>query len=226
LGNSKSAFPFTLASKDDQKIYSVDCAPKDFRLSDPDHLPTFKIEALYRHWLGRQRKGLKPFIVLSGNPHHQIFAKSKKSEKSKGKDKIRYVEISDEEKGDPDEEKQDQVDEGGNEEDEEDEDEKFEESGEEEEGGEDDKDDSSEEEQEEELDPEEEIGQLPKYGPPIGKAKVFPLVPVTEEIRGPIAGSSKLPPPRKPAPKKKNGNRWEGDEKASTSMPVIKKVCS
>ena len=59
-----------MASKDDQIIYSPDCVPEGFKLSDPDHLNGFKIGALYMHWLQRQKKGLSPFIVLKGHPHH------------------------------------------------------------------------------------------------------------------------------------------------------------
>jgi len=62
-------------------------------LSDPDHLKTFSVDALYIHWLGRQKKGLSPFIVLNAGPLHSMA--SKKSKKDKGKGKQKYVEVSD-----------------------------------------------------------------------------------------------------------------------------------
>jgi hypothetical protein len=92
-GNSKAPFPYTLASKEDQDIYSTDSAPEGFQLINPDHLPSANINSLYNHWLKRQKKGLCPFIVLKAGPHH--VAMEKKSEKSKGKAKMDYLDVSD-----------------------------------------------------------------------------------------------------------------------------------
>ena len=53
-GNSRAAFPYSLASKEDQTIFSPECVPEGFTLSDPDHLSGVKIVALYSHWWRRQ----------------------------------------------------------------------------------------------------------------------------------------------------------------------------
>jgi hypothetical protein len=93
-GSQKAAFPFILAAKDDQMIYSPDCVPEGFSLSDPDHLQASNIISLYNHWLGRQKKGLAPFIILSSSPLHGPTLK--KSDKGKGKKKTTpYVEVTD-----------------------------------------------------------------------------------------------------------------------------------
>jgi hypothetical protein len=92
-GNQRAAFPFILAAKEDQTIYSSDCVPDGFSLSDPDHLQASNVIALYNHWLGRQKKGLTPFIVLNSSPLHGPILK--KSEKAKGKKKAEYVDVSD-----------------------------------------------------------------------------------------------------------------------------------
>jgi hypothetical protein len=60
-------------------------------LSDPDHLTAFHIDALYVHWLGRQKKGLSPFVVINGGPHHRTSAKT--SQKGKEKQKVAYVDV-------------------------------------------------------------------------------------------------------------------------------------
>jgi hypothetical protein len=91
-GNKTAAFPYILASKEDQTIYSAECVPGGFTLSDPDHLPAFKIQSLYAHWLTRQVKKLPPFIVLNPGPLH--ISSAKKSEKVKGKKKMEYKEVS------------------------------------------------------------------------------------------------------------------------------------
>lgn len=91
-GSKIAAFPYSLASKDQQTIYDQECVPQGFILSDPDHLNGFKIELLYNHWLERQRQKLSPFVVLNPGPHHQ--AAEAKSEKAKGKRKMPYEEIS------------------------------------------------------------------------------------------------------------------------------------
>lgn len=63
-------------------------------MSDPDHLNADKIEQLYTHWLRRQTKGLKPFVVLNASPNLGGNAKkSQKSEKAKGKEKMRYEDV-------------------------------------------------------------------------------------------------------------------------------------
>lgn len=90
-GNKRSAFPFSLASQTGQKIFSTDCVPENFVLSDPDHLTGFQISNLYHHWLKRQKKKLAPFIVLNASPNHIVVAK--KSEKAKGKQKMDYVPV-------------------------------------------------------------------------------------------------------------------------------------
>jgi hypothetical protein len=90
--NKIAAFPYGLAAKDDQVIYSRDSAPEDFTLSDPDHLPGFQIEALYRHWLNRQQRKLCPFVILNASPQHQSSVRT--SAKAKGKRKADYVPVS------------------------------------------------------------------------------------------------------------------------------------
>ena len=92
-GRKTASFPFGLASEQDQTIYSPDCAPVGFRLIDPDHLNLVQVNALLNHWLDRQRKKLQPFIVLTASPLHQQATKM--SEKAKGKRKIPYEPVSD-----------------------------------------------------------------------------------------------------------------------------------
>ena len=86
-----------MASKDDQIIYSPDCVPEGFKLSDPDHLNGFKIGALYMHWLQRQKKGLSPFIVLKGHPHHGESGRKARRADKKGKKKADWVDVHDDE---------------------------------------------------------------------------------------------------------------------------------
>ena len=38
IGSKTVRFPFVLATKEDQMIYSPECVPEGFSLSDPDHL--------------------------------------------------------------------------------------------------------------------------------------------------------------------------------------------
>ena len=98
-GNTMSLFPYILAAKDDQMIYSPDCVPEGFTLSDPDHLTVSNIIALYRHWLERQNRRLSPFIVLNAHPNHVVILKnSQKSQKDKGKQKMKYVDDTEEDK--------------------------------------------------------------------------------------------------------------------------------
>jgi hypothetical protein len=199
--NSKAAFPFTLASKDDQTIFSLDSVPEDFTLSDPDHLNAFKIDLLYNHFLSRQRKGLPPFVVLNGGPLHGQSEKSKKSEKAKGKRKAEYVdvgdseddgEVGDEDDVDPDGGVEEDVDGDGGEEEDVDGD-----------GGEEEDVDGDGGEEDEPEEDEEDDNMLPtyvKYGPPNGKGKQI-------RMSTPVAGSSKLPP-RNPFPKKKVNDQF------------------
>src|ERR1700679_174722 len=115
--NKHAAFPYSLASKEDQTIFSQDSVPAGFTLSDPDHLPSFKIESLYIHLLARQKKKLSPFVILNASPQHQ--ASILKSAKSKGKRKMDYVEVhSDDdsvrsEGGEEEGEEEEEEDEGG-----------------------------------------------------------------------------------------------------------------
>lgn len=82
-----------MASKEDQTIYCEESVPKGFILSDPDHLQGIQIESLYSHWLGRQKKKLRPFIILNASPQHQFSVR--KSAKAKGKKRqIDYVPVS------------------------------------------------------------------------------------------------------------------------------------
>jgi hypothetical protein len=90
-GYQKASFPYLSAGEENQKIFSPECVPDGFTLIDPDHLKSFEIDALYNHWLRRQRKGLSPFIILQSSPQHGVFRK--KSEKSKGKKKVEYREV-------------------------------------------------------------------------------------------------------------------------------------
>jgi hypothetical protein len=90
-GNPRAGFPYLIASKRGQKIFSPDSVPKGFVLSDPDHLKAFKINELYSHWLMRQSKGLSPFIVLHSIPQHGVAPK--KSGDVKGKKKAEWVNV-------------------------------------------------------------------------------------------------------------------------------------
>ena len=107
MGYSRSAFPYLLASKDDQSIYSAESVPTGFVLGDPDHHNSFQINELYNHWLSRQNKCL-PLVVLNAGPLHQpSLKKSQKSDKAKGKGKMKYIEVDesvedDDEDGDED----------------------------------------------------------------------------------------------------------------------------
>ena len=85
IGSKTAGFLFVLAAKEDQMIYSPECVPEGFSLSDPDHLPGLGIISLYQHWLEHQKKGLALFIVLNPSPlHGPMF---KKSDKAQGKRK-------------------------------------------------------------------------------------------------------------------------------------------
>jgi hypothetical protein len=90
-GNSRAAFPYILAAKHDQHIFSPECTPEGFTLSDPDHLNGGQIVNLYKHWVARQKKGLAPFIILNAGPNHAV--KQEKSVRSKGKKKMEWVDV-------------------------------------------------------------------------------------------------------------------------------------
>jgi len=144
-------------------------------LSDPDHLKSNSINALYSHLLERQNKGLVPFIVLNPGPHHDRAVK--KSDKAKGKAKMKYVEVSE---GDEGEEKS------------------------EEENREDSKLDSRPEnsESEEELEElEEPEARVVRFGPPIKKKKEKDQIQVSDDNG--VAGPSTLSPPKNSNKKKK-----------------------
>jgi hypothetical protein len=207
-GNSIDLFPYSLASKEDQTIYSTECVPDNFTLSDPDHLKTFQIEELYKHWLARQRKGLEPFVILNSSPQHGSSRKSQKSAKAKGKKKMEYVEVDDEQEGKSECKEEDQEDVPMMEE-EEDEDEEDEQA-----------------DQEMDVTPEEELEQVRmqlrysedgqekqvdqgpvglyrkdkttsglKFGPPIRKLNKIPSSTQQSDGPTPIAGPSKRPQP-------------------------------
>jgi len=184
--NQNAAFPYILASKEDQTIFSPECVPEGFVLSDPDHLQAFHVRALYLHWLQRQRQKLPAFIILNCSPQHQ--KSEKKSAKAKGKRKMEYVEVN----SDDEEVESEQEDERLEEEEEEEEREQSEE--EEEEKG---KQSEKEEELSEggdRLEDGEDNNEMEvvKYGPPIGKKKKYqPSTPPNEQ-----AGPSKPAPPK------------------------------
>src|ERR1700679_821275 len=90
-GSKTAQFPFSLAKKTDQNIYSTDCVPDAFVLDDPDHIKTDDINRLYNLWLQRQSDGLSPFIILHANSKHGT--KAKKPKKGKGKQKASWVEV-------------------------------------------------------------------------------------------------------------------------------------
>jgi hypothetical protein len=217
-GNSISLFPYLLAAKDDQKIYSEDCVPEGFVLSDPDHLKAFDIEALYSHMLGRQKKGLSPFIVLSASPQHVVIQKKKsqtsKKAGSKGKGKMRYVEIDDMMDVDEEDKGKGEKKEEDSEEDREDLEAKVDEEGEEDEV----EDEEAKEAQEvapakkvkEGSDGEEEMPLAVKIGPPKGKGR---KISSSTQDDFQVAGPSKLTPLME-SPKKK---RRHVDEQEPTA---------
>ena len=167
-----SLFPYILAAKDDQTIYSPDCVPEGFTLSDPDHLTGSNIIALYHHWLERQNRWLSPFIVLNAHPNHVVILKnSQKSQKDKGKQKMEYVDDTEEDKEAEEEEEE----------------------GEEDEKEEEEEDEKAEEDKEAEEDEEDkEMPLAVKFGPPKGKEKkIASLAQDHFQVKGP----SKLTPP-------------------------------
>ena len=91
-GSTTASFPFRLASKEDQTIFSPDSVSDNFILSDPDHLGIPQINSLYNHWLERQRKGHPPFVVINTSPlNAHLTAKSSKVKE--GKKKMEYVSL-------------------------------------------------------------------------------------------------------------------------------------
>jgi hypothetical protein len=189
-----------LASKEDQTIFSPDCVPDGFVLSDPDHLKGSQVRALYLHWLKRQQQKLPAFIILNCSPLHQIS--ERKSAKAKGKRKMEYVAVnSDDEEVEsgPEDELLEEEEEESKEEEEEEEREQSEE--EEEEGK------QSEEEEElseggdqlEDGERDDEM-EVVKYGPPIAKKKkIRPSTPPNQE------GGPSKPAPLKLVSKKNDG---------------------
>jgi len=178
-GSSTSAFPYSLSAKSDQTIFSPECVPEGFRLSDPDHLTTAQIHVLYSHWLERQEDGLAPLIILNASPLHGAFMR--KSEKRKGKAKMEYFDVGDDDE--EDEEKDATMKEPGDDNDDDDDD--------------DDDDDGDEGKQDAEMDGgikegEEEENPVMKYGPPLGKQKANPSSAQNTTHAG-VAGPSTTP---------------------------------
>lgn len=90
-GGKRDAFPYILASQENQNIFLPECVPENLSLGDPDHLKAAEINLLYTHWIRRQKKRLPPFIILKSNPQHGVAAKV--SEKAKGKRKAEWVNV-------------------------------------------------------------------------------------------------------------------------------------
>jgi hypothetical protein len=210
-GNTRAAFPYILAAKDGQTIFSKYSVPDGFSLGDPDHITGFNIDSLYAHWLGRQQKGLEPFIMLNAGPLHA--ASKKKSLKAKGKAKakaqVAWVNCdTDDEKSEEEEEAGggDSETEEGEDKSESDEKEEEEESG----GGVSEKEeevDKSELDEKDEEDEEEEEEELParKFGPPVGKAR---SLGGSKKVNGPKtqeAGPSDISTSKKSSKKDPNG---------------------
>ena len=182
-GNPRAPFPYLLAGKYDQTIFSRDCAPDGFLLADPDHLTGLKIDQLYNHWLRRQQKKLSPFVILNASPQHAIL--HRKSAKAMGKRKMDYQEVYSD---DQEVQTEDEGEQGGEQEEEEQEEEQEDEDKEVDEGA----DDNGEEE---------DIPPPRKYGPPNGKAKKSQ--PSTQLDERPNAAGPSKTPPAKRTPKKK-----------------------
>ena len=108
--NKRAPFPYVLAAKENQTIFSKDSVPEGFVLSDPDHLTSSQINSLYHHWLGRQQKKLSPFIILNASPQHQTIKTM--SKKARGKGKMEYQEV-DSDNGEGEESSKDEVEEEG-----------------------------------------------------------------------------------------------------------------
>ena len=222
-GNPRAGFPYILAAKEDQNIYSSDSVPEGFVLSDPDHLTGFKIDSLYAHWMGRQRKGLEPFVVLNANPQH---GKSTKSLKAKGKSKAEWVNVDsdddndddddddddddkDDDKVDNDDKVDDDDDDGDNKDDDEVDDD--------DEADDDDKVDDDGVDDDMMFDEVDKAPAAPKIGPPTGKGR---------GTKTQDAGPSKRSP-SKPSLRKKNSKGVKsGKVMAGKSLrPTFKKVC-
>ena len=103
-GSSTSAFPYSLSAKENQTIFSPECVPDGFCLSDPDHLTALKTNLLYTHWLEQQDNGLTPFIILNASPLHGTF--EKKSKKGKGKAKMNYTDVDSDDEDAPGDKKE------------------------------------------------------------------------------------------------------------------------
>ena len=52
IGSKTARFPFVLAAKEDQTIYSPECVPEGFLLRYLDHLHGSGIISLYQHYTG------------------------------------------------------------------------------------------------------------------------------------------------------------------------------
>lgn len=50
---------------------------------------------MYSHWLAREKKGLSPFIVLKGSPHHGESGRKARKADKKGKKKVEWVDVED-----------------------------------------------------------------------------------------------------------------------------------
>jgi hypothetical protein len=134
---------------------------------------------LYRHWLGRQRRGLAPFIVLNPSPLHGPIVK--KSDKGKGKKPQRYEDVSD-----------DPVDDDGEEEDGED-------------GNDDDveDDDGDDDDGVGHVEKADELN-APKIGPPTRKEKTKHAI---QAAAGPSSLSQPKPAPKGRKPKNSKGGK-------------------
>ena len=201
-GNRRAAFPYISASKDDQTIFSPDCVPDGFVLSDPDHLPGFKIETLYCHWLKRQRTKISPFIILKADPQHELSGG--KSAKAKGKRKIEYKEVDSNDEEVQSEEGEEETKKAG------------------EGGGDGEEDDGTTDEEEEDISP------VVKYGPPNGKARKNQTSNQLNDDLNAAAGPSKHPQPKQ-LPKKNAKPRTTEDpiepagrEKKSSTLKKLK----
>jgi hypothetical protein len=181
--NQNAAFPYILASKEDQTIFAPDCVPEGFVLSDPDHLQAVHVRALYLHWLKRQEKKLPAFIILNCSPQHQKSERT--SAKAKGKRKMEYLEVNSDDEEVESEREDERLEEEEEESKEEEEEEREQsEEGEEKESKEEEEEEEEEREQSEEGEEELSEGgdrlednngmEVVKYGPPIAMKKKHP----------------------------------------------------
>ena len=203
-GSSTSAFQYSLSDKNNQTIFALECIPDGFCLSDPDHLPSLQINLLYSHWQKCQGEGLKPLIILNASPFHGMSMK--KSEKSKGKAKVGWVDITTDhgEEEEEEEEKNGQKEDGN---------------GEEEEG-------NDEEENEDARgrnnDASAGMPLVIKYGPLQGKQRKIALS--AQQTANPaVAGPSTIPPLRHVSKASKAG---KASKPLQSQAPSIEKTTS